>query len=302
MNVGGGEYEALRTLRDSGELTLRTRVFLTAERLDRWIDEGMRTGDGDGVLRIGGVKFFADGALGSLTAWMLEPYEGSNEVGFPLQPVEDLERDVRRCFEAGLAPAIHAIGDRANRAVLDILERARDLAPALPRRIEHAQLLAPEDLPRFAALGVTASAQPIHATQDMHKVDREWGARGAGAYTFATLAASGANIAFGSDTPVETMDPLAGVHAAVTRRRADGSPAEGWYPAERMSVAAALIAYTSGCAAAVNEYDSSGRIAAGYHADCVLLSDDIFSCDPMAIATARADLTIAGGRIVFERA
>ena len=113
-----------------------------------------------------------------MTAWMREPYEGTSDTGIALQTPEELEARVRRCLEAGLAPAIHAIGDRANRETLDILERTRDIAPALPRRIEHAQLLAPDDIARFGALGVTASVQPIHATQDMAKVDRFWRGRG----------------------------------------------------------------------------------------------------------------------------
>ena len=302
MNVGLGEYEALQAMHGEGSLRFRVRAFLTAERLDRWIERGHRTGDGDEILRTGGVKFIADGALGSMTAWMLAPYAGSEDTGLALQPSGVLEERVRRCLEAGLAPAIHAIGDRASREVLDILERAREIAPALPRRIEHAQLLAADDLPRFAALGVTASAQPIHATQDMHKVDRAWGKRGGGAYAFASLAASGANLAFGSDTPVETMDPLAGLHAAVTRRRADGEPPGGWYPDERLSLDAALSAYTSGCAAVVGEEAVSGRIAAGCYADCVVLSEDIFAIDdPMRLLDARVDATVVAGEVVFQR-
>ncbi len=224
MDVGRGELQALFALNDAGRLRLRVRPFLSATRLDEWFERNLTTGDGDSMLRVGGVKFFADGALGSLTAWMFEPYETSGGTGFPLQPPEDLERDVRRCLEHGLAPAVHAIGDRANRAVLDIFERLRGVSPELPRRIEHAQILAEADVPRFGTMGVTVSAQPIHATQDMAKVDREWGARGRLAYAFKSLSDAGASLAFGSDTPVETMDPLAGIHAAVTRRTGDGAP------------------------------------------------------------------------------
>lgn len=301
MNVGRGEYQAMLALADTGRLAYRIRAFMTAERLDEWIARGMRTGDGDDMMRIGGVKFFTDGALGSLTAWMLEPYEGRDDIGLPMQPADEFETSIRRCIEHGLAPAIHAIGDRANRVALDILERARDMAPALPRRIEHAQLLTPADIPRFAALGVTASMQPIHATQDIAKVDREWGSRGAYAYAFASLARSGANVAFGSDAPVEDMNPLAGIHAAVTRRRANGEPAEGWRPAERVSVDAALAAYTSGCARAVREDDRFGRIAPGYHADFAVLSHDLGAIEPMQIASARAEITYVAGARVFAR-
>jgi predicted amidohydrolase YtcJ len=254
------------------------------------------------LLAIGGVKFFADGALGSLTAWMLAPYDGSDDAGLPLWEPAELEQRVRSCLEHGLAPAIHAIGDRANREVLDIIERTRAIAPELPRRIEHAQVLSLEDIARFAQLGVTASVQPIHATQDMAKVDRWWGDRGHHAYAFASLLASGANLAFGSDTPVETMDPIAGIHAAVTRRNARGEPRHGWYPEERVSLEASLAAYTSGCAGAAGEADRAGRIAPGYAADAVVLSHDLFALsDPMRTLDARVEVTIAGGEIVYRR-
>lgn len=303
MDVGRGELQAFYGLRDSGSLTLRTRVYLSASRLDEWFDRNIATGDGDAVLRIGGVKFFSDGALGSLTAWMAEPYTDSDNSGFPLQPVEDLEQDVRRCLGGGVATAIHAIGDRANHEVLNIYERARGLQPALPRRVEHAQLLSDQDLPRFAALGVSASVQPIHATQDMAKVDRHWVGRAQGAYRFASLLRSGANVAFGSDTPVETMDPIAGIHAAVTRRNAAGRPEGGWYPAERISVDQAILAYTFGAAAAVGDDATLGRIAPGYHGDFVVLSNDMTrEGDPMRIPAARADITVVGGEVVYERA
>lgn len=301
MDVGRGELQALYALDDSRRLRLRVRAFLSAARLDEWIDRNLATGDGDAMLRIGGVKFFADGALGSLTAWMFEPYEGSTDAGFPLQPPEELERQVRRCLERNLAPAVHAIGDRANRAALDIFERLRGVGPDLPRRIEHAQVLTPDDVPRFGALDVAASVQPIHATQDMAKVDRAWGARGRYAYAFRSLAAAGALLAFGSDTPVETMDPLAGVHAAVTRRNARGAPSGGWYPDERISLEAALHAYTTGPAHAVRE-DDAGRIAAGCHADFAVLSDDLFAADDrMRILDARVEMTFVAGEVVYRR-
>jgi predicted amidohydrolase YtcJ len=162
-------------------------------------------------------------------------------------------------------------------------------------------VLAPEDVARFAQLGVIASAQPIHATQDMHKVDRSWGARGAGAYAFASLLRSGATLAFGSDTPVETMDPLAGLHAAVTRQRRDGDPRAGWYPAERIVLDAAVRAYTSGCAMAAGESAMAGRVAPGFLGDCVVLSHDLFEIEPKRIPEARVDATVVGGEIVYER-
>ena len=303
MDVGRGEYQAMLALRDSGRLRLRIRAYLTAGRLDEWIDRAVRTGDGDEMMRVGGVKFFADGALGSMTAWMFEPFDDAPGTGLALQPAHELEASVRRCLDHGLDAAIHAIGDRANHEVLGIIERTRAIAPELPRRIEHAQLLRPDDIARFAALGVTASVQPIHATQDMAKVERSWGTRGRYAYAFASLAATGANLAFGSDTPVETMDPIAGLHAAVTRRNAAGVPDAGWYPEERIGVEAALAAYTRGCARAAGDEATLGSIAAGKHADFVVLSHDIIGgTDSMRILQAQPDITVVGGDVVFRRA
>ena len=301
MDVGGGELAALQELNEQGALKLRVRAYLSQTRLERWIEDGTKTGDGDDGLRIGGVKFFADGALGSLTAWMLRPYERGSDTGLPLQPVHQLEERVRRCLQNGLAPAIHAIGDRANREVLDILERAQALAPGLPRRIEHVQLVEPEDSMRFVELGVSASMQPIHATQDYLKVDREWGARGSNAYVFASLLWTGANIAFGSDSPVETMSPIAGIHAAVSRRTAAGEPPGGWYPDEAISLEAALAAYTAGCASACGEGERLGKIAKGFMGDFVVLSKDLFALDdPMRILETAAVATVVGGEIVFR--
>jgi predicted amidohydrolase YtcJ len=303
MNVGRGEYQAMLALHDSGRLRLRIRAFLTAERINEWIDRAVRTGDGDAMMRIGGVKFFADGALGSMTAWMREPYAHSNNIGFPLQPPEELHESVTRCLQHGLAPAIHAIGDQANRATLDILERTRAIAQELPRRIEHAQLLDEADIGRFAPLGVTASMQPIHATQDMAKVDRAWGNRGDRAYAFASLAAAGVNLAFGSDTPVEMMDPLAGIHAGVTRRNAAGEPAAGWHAEQRLPLEGTVRAYTHGAAVAVREERQVGAITAGMHADAVVLSRNLFEMDDrMEILDACVDATIVGGEIVYARA
>jgi predicted amidohydrolase YtcJ len=311
MDVGAGELAAMRSLAEGGELSLRTRVYLTARRLDEWITEGLTSeivrpqpegwGMVEPMLRIGGIKFFADGALGSMTAWMLGPYEGSDEYGLPLQPVEQLEEQVGRCLRAGLVPAVHAIGDRANREVLDLLERLRDVRPDVPRRIEHAQLLTHEDIPRFAELGVAVSAQPIHATQDMAKVDRHWGDRGRFAYPFASLLASGAALAFGSDSPVETMDPLAGLHAAVMRRNARGEPDGGWYPDERLSLENALRAYTSGSARPTGEEAGAGRIAEGCFGDFVVLSRDLFEMnEPMEMLQASVEMTVVGGEVVYD--
>ena len=303
MGVGRRTLAVLRGLREQGELGLRVSVYLERERLDEFIAEGLRTDDGDEVLSIGGAKFVSDGALGSETAFMLEPLEGQpDNYGVAVIPPEELRELMRKALNAGLATAVHAIGDRANREVLDIYEQEMRIDHSLRPRIEHCQLLHPQDLPRFAALGVVASMQPIHATSDMHKADRLWGSRSAGAYAFRSLLDTGARLAFGSDCPVETMDVIAGIHAAVTRRRAEGEPAGGWYPEQRLSVEEAVTGYALGGAYAVGQEALLGSISPGKVADLVVLSRDIFAlADPMDILTAQVDLTILGGQVVYER-
>lgn len=303
MGVGRRTLAALRKLREQGELGLRVRVYLERERLDEFIAEGVRTGDGDELVSVGGAKLLADGALGSQTALMLEPLEGQpDNYGVAVTPAEELGALVRKALDAGLATAVHAIGDRANREVLDVYEGIQGSDRSLRLRIEHCQLLHPSDIRRFAALGIAASMQPIHATSDMHKADQLWGARSTGAYAFRSLLNSGARLAFGSDCPVETMDVIAGIHAAVTRRRADGEPPGGWYPEQRLSVEEAVTAYTLGPAYATGQEALVGSLSPGKLGDVAVVSRDLFAlADPMDMLTAQVDLTILGGRVVYER-
>jgi predicted amidohydrolase YtcJ len=272
----------------------------------------LRSGLGDENLRIGGVKLFADGALGPQTGYMLVPYEGTaDNYGLPTHPAAELRDLIHRARQAGLAVAVHAIGDAANRAVLDAIEQERRLEeaagpaalrlPTLPDRLEHAQLLHPDDVPRLAHLEVVASMQPIHATSDMDMAERHWGRRCDLAYAWRSVLDSGAHLAFGSDCPVETLDPLVGIHAAVTRRRADGSPGPaGWIPAQRLSVAEAVRAYTLGAAYASGELPLKGSLVPGKLADLVVLSRDIFQIDPMAILETHVAMTVLGGRVVYR--
>ncbi len=297
---------ALQVLRAQGELDLRVLIHIPADELSAALSVGLRSGLGDHLLRIGGVKLFADGALGPQSAHLLAPYEGrTDNRGIPTYSQEELNDLVRRAHGGGLAVAIHAIGDAANRAALDAVALAHAqtpaaLRPALPDRIEHVQLLHPDDLPRLAALGVVASMQPIHATSDMEMAERHWGRRCELAYAWRSLLNSGAVLAFGSDSPIETMDPLAGIHAAVTRRRADGSPGpQGWIPTQRLTVAQAVRAYTLGAAYASGEGHLKGSITPGKLADLVVLSRDIFQIAPMEILESRVEMTLFDGRIVY---
>ena len=296
---------ALQVLRARGELGLRALVHIPSDGLEAAAKLGLRSGLGDEYLRIGGVKIFADGALGPQTAYMLAPYEGTTDnSGISTHTADELGDLVHRAHKAGLSVAVHAIGDAANRAVLDAIENARSPildSPTLPDRIEHAQLLHSDDLPRLVQLGIVASMQPIHATSDMEMAERHWGRRCALAYAWRSLLESGAWLAFGSDCPVETLNPLAGIHAAVTRRRADGSPGpDGWLPAQRLTVAEAVHAYTLGAAHASGEGHLKGSLAPGKLADLVVLSKDIFRIELMDILDTCVEMTVFDGQVVFE--
>jgi len=278
-------------------------MMIAKENLDAAVRLGLRTGFGDEWLRIGHLKLFADGSLGSRTADMLDPYEGEpDNRGIALLEGDEMPAVIEAAARAGIAPAIHAIGDRASRRVLDALERTRALwaGARLRPRIEHVQLLAGGDVPRLAEIGVIASMQPIHATSDWLMAEAYWGRRCAGAYAWRSLARAGTVLAFGSDCPVESIDPLAGIHAAATRQRPDGSPPGGWYPGECLTVEQAVQAYTRGAAYAAGEEQTKGCLAPGMAGDMVVLSEDIFRMDPREIAGTRVVTTVCGGRIVYH--
>ncbi len=307
-NCEGAEaFAALQRAREAGALTLRVWQMVPLELLGQAQDLGLRSGFGDDWLRMGHVKMFADGALGSGTAEMLAPYEDwPDRRGVAATSSEALWEAISAGLRCGLAPAIHAIGDAANRRVLDLYERAlrEGLLAPLPAgvrpRIEHVQLLTPQDIPRFGALGVVASMQPIHATQDMQMADQHWGARSRWGYAWRSIAEAGGVLAFGTDCPVEELDPLAGLYAAVTRQRADGTPGGGWYPEEKLTLDQALYAYTSGSAQACGQAAVRGSLTPGKLADLVVLSRDIYSGPPEVLHDTRIEMTIVGGRVVFE--
>ncbi|HRJ44118.1 MAG TPA: amidohydrolase, partial [Caldilineaceae bacterium] len=294
---------AFQRLRADGELRLRIVSQIPVSELDDAIRLGLQTGLGDEWLRIGGVKVFSDGALGPRTAWMLAPYENEpKNTGIAVTDEAAMADIVARATAAGLSVVTHAIGDRANRVVLDALEASRKggVGLHLRHRIEHAQVLDPADIPRFVELGVIPSMQPIHATQDMLLSDKHWGSRSRYAYAWRSLQQTGAPLAFGSDAPVETPDVIQGIHAAVTRCRADGTPGgKGWIPEERLTVEEAVWAYTLGAAYAGGMENEQGSITPGKLADLTILSQDIFSVNPMAILETDVTGTVVGGEFVF---
>ena len=295
-------FAALQNLAAAGELLLRVIYMPPAATLDQLIARRMAAGWGDDHLRVGHLKCFLDGSLGSHTAAMLAPFEDEpGNTGVVITPPEALATLLRRAADSGFGVAMHAIGDRANRQALDTIAGAHLSAddPLRRPRIEHVQVLHPDDIPRLAALGVVASMQPIHTTQDMANADRFWGTRSRGAYAFGSLLRAGTVLAFGSDAPVETPDPLAGLFAAVTRQRPDGTPAGGWYPEECISLAAAVRAYTVGAAYAAGLEHAHGALRPRAVADVTIIEPDIFGVPSRVLLEARVSHTIIAGEVVY---
>jgi predicted amidohydrolase YtcJ len=300
-------FMALQQLRAEGKLKLRVNKNIPVDSLDYAFELGLRTGFGDDWLWIGSVKAFMDGALGPHTAAMFQPYNGDTENrGILNMDGEELFELSRKAADVGLSMTVHAIGDRANHEVLNAYEQLRKYEheknlPHLRHRIEHVQILHPDDVPRFAQLNVIASMQPIHAPSDMYVADRFLGDRSALAYAWRTQLDHGAHLAFGSDAPVESPNPFLGLHAAVTRRRADGSPsADGWYPEQKLTLAEALRAYTVGAAYAANVEHRIGMLAENYLADLIVLEEDIFSVDSNDLLTMQASATMIAGDWVMQ--
>ena len=289
---------AFQRLYAAGELGLRATVGLARSRLDEALAVGLRTGFGNEWVRIGHLKFFTDGALGSQTAALEEPYEGTEDRGILTIEPETLKREVARAAAGGIAVAIHAIGDRAVHLALDAIAPTRAVAPELRQKIEHVQLVRADDLGRFAALGIVASMQPIHATSDRDLADRYWGTRVERAYPWRTLLKSGAVLAFGSDAPVEPIDPLLGIHAAVARRRP--GDADAWTPSQHLTLDEALAGYAKGAAYALGRERDAGTLTAGMYCDATVIDRDLARLPEEDICAARVRATITGGVVRHE--
>jgi len=299
-------FRALQILRERDDLRLRVLMSLPVDHLTQASALGLQSGFGDDWVRSGHVKIFADGALGPRTAAMFQPYDGEpGNTGISLIDREGILEAGIAAALAGWPLAIHAIGDRANHEVLEGLAALRryEQEHGLPRRrhrIEHLQLLHPDDVPRPAELGLVASMQPIHATSDMPMAERYWSGRTRFAYAWNSQRRRGVLLAFGSDAPVESPHPFAGVHAAVTRRRADGSPGpEGWIPEERLSLEDALAGFTIGPARAAGWQDRLGRLEPGFFADLIVLDADPYRIGPDALPGMRPVATMVAGAWVY---
>jgi predicted amidohydrolase YtcJ len=286
---------------------LRTRIYAVAP-LASWAqlrDTIAARGRGDSWIRIGGLKAFVDGSLGSHTAAMLAPFsDAPHDTGLLVTPPESLYARTSAADRAGLQVMVHAIGDRAIRIQLDIFQRvAQENGPRDRRfRIEHAQHIAPADLPRFGAQGVIASMQPYHAIDDGRWAEAVIGPeRAKTSYAFRSLLDTHARLAFGSDWDVAPATPLEGIYAAVTRRTLDGAHPEGWIPAQKISVEEALRAYTSGGAYAEFQESEKGTLVTGKLADFVLVDRDITRIPPETIRDAHVKMTVVGGRVIYQR-
>jgi predicted amidohydrolase YtcJ len=288
---------------------LRTRIYASVplSTWERLRDRVATAGNGrSGLwLHIGGLKGFTDGSLGSHTAAMLAPFTDTpNDAGFFVTPPESLYAWAKGADAVGLHVIIHAIGDRANRVLLDVYERVgRENGPRDRRpRVEHAQHLAPRDIPRFGRLGVIPSMQPYHAIDDGRWANKVIGAeRAKGTYAFRSLLDAKATLAFGSDWFVAPPTPLEGIYAAVTRRTLDDANPDGWVPEQKITVEDALRAYTTGAAYAEYMEKEKGMLARGMLADLVMIDSDLTRLAPEKIRDARVMFTVVGGRVVYER-
>ncbi|MBE7554784.1 MAG: amidohydrolase [Anaerolineales bacterium] len=329
---GRQTFRLFQALRRQGELKLRVHMNIAAEHLAEAAALGLQPGFGDDRLWIGHLKTFADGTMGSRTARMIEPFEGEpDNYGLAVTPANALWELAVQAKRAGFSLSVHAIGDLAVREVVDVLselpsteqgtasaerqageagEQGRDKIPpapppprppaAFPHRIEHVQVIHPDDLPRLSQYGIVASVQPVHLLTDWPTADKVWGRRSQYAYAFRSLLEHGTRLALGSDAPVAPLNPMLGIYAAVTRQDERGQPANGWYPEERLTVAEAVHGYTLGPAYLAGKQEVQGTIMPGKWADMVVLSRNLFEIPPEEIAEAAVEVTVFDGQVVYQ--
>jgi predicted amidohydrolase YtcJ len=308
MSASPDVFGVYQKLLASGELTVRVYGIQPLSDWGRLARAGVRAGFGSDKLKIGGLKGFADGSLGSTTALFFEPYlDAPKTSGLPsdeMFPEGKMLDNIIGADKAGLQIAVHAIGDKANKTILDMFAEVEKRNGSRDRRlrIEHAQHLRPEEIKRFGAERVIASMQPYHAIDDGRWAENRIGPnRAKGTYAFRSLLDTGATLAFGSDWFVAPMEPLMGIYAAVTRRTLDGKRPQGWVPEQKITVAEAIRAFTMGSAYASGDEKVKGSIEVGKLADLVVLSADIFKIDPVEIEKAKVVMTIFDGKVIYQR-
>jgi predicted amidohydrolase YtcJ len=298
---GPDVLRAFRTLEATANLRLRVLFSPPVAQLPSLLSHGVRSGQGTEWLRLGGVKLYLDGSLGTRTAWMLDPYEDGRDAGMPLCTEGEARQAVELAAAGGVACTIHAIGDAAVRRALSLLESVP--AVGLPHRIEHCQCVHPDDLSRAARAGIVASMQPAHLPADVALAEERWGPRTRGVYAFRSLLQHGTVLAFGSDVPVAPLDPRPGIVAAMGRVASDGSFAGGWHPEERLTFEEGVRAYVEGNAIAAGVADRRGRLVPGSDADLVAWEVDpaVLRGDADSFRDSRVELTVVGGEAVYRR-
>ena len=304
-NSAWEDFQVYQQLKEDGKLTARITEWLPFNAsLNELQDRRAQGGTTDPWLKTGALKAVTDGALGSRTAALLEPYsDDPSTTGIFTYDPDKLRAMAIERDKAGFQLNFHAIGDRANRICLDVFEAVVKANGRRDRRdrIEHAQVVAPMDFQRFAELKVIASMQPSHQTTDMRWAeDRIGSERIKGAYAWNTILKNGVRLAFGTDYDVEPISPFRGLYACVTRERPEGGPRNGWEPQEKISLADCIRAYTSGSAYAQFEEGKKGELKVGEYADFVVLSDDLTKIPPAQYAKVRVLRTVVGGRIVYQ--
>ncbi|MEM7112579.1 MAG: amidohydrolase family protein [Chloroflexota bacterium] len=320
-------FIGLQTLHSNNELGMRFVKNVPDHRMEYAIGAGLRSGFGDDWLRIGGVKIFADGALGPRTALMVEPYEGEpNNYGMAVKDKEEMQAIASAASANGLSVTVHAIGDRANHDILDVYEQVRkeerqrlesgdwglaspesqsritnNQSPFLRHRIEHVQILHHTDLDRLGKLNVIASMQPIHATSDMVVADQNWGSRTQYSYAWRTMLDTGALLVFGSDAPVEPIEPLLGIYASVSRRNQAGAPnPEGWHPEQKLTMAETIRAFTLAAAETAGTATHQGSITPGKLADLTVYDRDLFTIPQDEIRDVEVAGTMVDGEFKYQ--
>lgn len=302
-----GELQSYKNILQEGKLTCRIYSIWPMERYEDIVRAGVTVGNEEGLIKRGALKAYADGSLGASTAWFFEPYvQDPSTTGLPMDIVTngELEKWSIDADRNRLQLCVHAIGNRANAYMLDLYDKIKKVNPPWDRRfrIEHAQHIRKNDIPRFSKIGVIASVQPYHCIDDGIWAEKRIGKeRTKFTHPYKSFLDYNVTVAFGTDWPVAPLNPLYGIYAAVTRRTVDGKNPGGWIPEQKISVEDAIKCYTLNSAYASFEENIKGSIEPGKLADLVVLSDDIFSIDPVKIKDVKVDMTVFDGEIIYER-
>jgi predicted amidohydrolase YtcJ len=299
------QWEAMRALEEEGKLKIRVHHSIQGHELEKAALSGIEPGYGSNRLWIGHAKLFADGSLGSGTALLHEPYiDDISQTGIAVLPLEDLRESIHLAYQAGYDVAIHSIGDKATTNCLTAIKEARNKIPGDRRdRIEHLQLLRPEDIRMLKDLGVVASVQPVFLPTDWSVAEKRWGRDRChgGGYVWKKILKAEIPMQFGSDSPVEPNNPLLGLHAAVTRQTIRGEPEGGWYPDEKLTLAEGLKGFTEIAAWTARKEENLGSIAPGKWADLTIFEQDLFRVPVDNWPTIDVEMTVVDGEIVYRK-